>query len=209
MLGSLDQIFDDFHHHVRLITGGSGGMLDGSTIRLRPCQRYRRAGGPGQQLPAPDYLTPIAWQIAFRDVFPNSLFPWATYNRGDVLEDAWIAFDDGITQTFRDIKQKEEAGLVPSIVFSPMLVEDGRRLLISNLPLYDLTINHGNALLKEDIDRLRRRFARRQPRVSRQRRPRRVRPCVSQTGIGVRRRVLPLCSVKPAATSSGWPAPFL
>ena len=38
----------------------------------------------------PDYLTPIAWQIAFRDFFPNSLLPWATYNRGDALEDAWI-----------------------------------------------------------------------------------------------------------------------
>ena len=33
-----------------------------------------------------------------------------------------------------------------------MLVEDGRRLLISNLPLYDLTINHGNALTEDDID---------------------------------------------------------
>ena len=80
---------------------------------------------PGQQMAVPDYLTPIAWQIAFRDVFPNSLIPWATYNRADALEDAWIAFDDGITQTFRDLKNQEDAGLIPSIVFSPMLVEDG------------------------------------------------------------------------------------
>ena len=58
----------------------------------------------------PDYLTPIAWQIAFRDFFPNSLLPWATYNRGDALEDAWIDYDKGIAHTFGQIKQKEEAG---------------------------------------------------------------------------------------------------
>ena len=113
---------------------------------------------PAASMTVPDYLTPIAWQIAFRDVFPNSLLPWATYNRGDVLEDAWIAYDQAIARTFGEIKQQEAAGLIPSLIFSPMLVEDGRRLLISNLPLYDLTINHGNVLLKPEIDLLRDRF---------------------------------------------------
>ena len=80
---------------------------------MRPRPRNRRAGAPGQPLLAPDYLTPIAWQIAFRDVFPNSLLPWATYNRGDALLDAWIAFDDGITQTFHDLREPEQAGLIP------------------------------------------------------------------------------------------------
>ena len=28
-----------------------------------------------------------------------------------------------------------------------MIVEDGRRLLISNLPLHDLAVTHGKALL--------------------------------------------------------------
>ena len=125
----------------------------GERTTSAPTPREPACSACRQASPAPDYLTPIAWQIAFRDVFPNSLFPWATYNRGDVLEDAWIAFDDGIAQTFRDIKQQEEAGLIPSLVFSPMLVEDGRRLLISNLPLYDLTVNRGNVLPEEDIDR--------------------------------------------------------
>ena len=103
----------------------------------------------------PDYLTPIAWKIAFRDFFPNCLIPWATPNRGDALEDAWIEYDPGIGRTFGEIKKKEEQGLIPSIVFSPMLVEDGRRLLISNLPLHDLAVLDGKALLGDDVDALR------------------------------------------------------
>jgi hypothetical protein len=158
VLGALDQTFDDFHHHVRMITGASGGTLGGARYVCGHAKGTGVPGAPGQQRPTPDYLTPIAWQIAFRDVFPNSITPWATYNRGDALEDAWIAFDSGITQTFRDLKNQEDAGLIPSIVFSPMLVEDGRRLLISNLPLFDLTVNHGNVLTEPDIDLLRRRF---------------------------------------------------
>jgi hypothetical protein len=158
VLGSLDQTFGDFHHHVRLITGASGGMLGAARYVCAHAKGTEVPDAADQPMPAPDFLTPIAWQIAFRDVFPNSLLPWATYNRGDALEDAWIAFDNGITQTFRDIKPHEEAGLIPSIVFSPMLIEDGRRLLISNLPPYDLTVNQGSVVPAEDIEVLRRRF---------------------------------------------------
>jgi hypothetical protein len=43
----------------------------------------------------------------------------------------------------------ERQGQIPSLVFSPMLVEDGRRLLISNLDLDDLTTIDGDDLLSE------------------------------------------------------------
>ncbi len=39
-----------------------------------------------------------------------------------------------------------------------MLVEDGRRLLISNQPLHDLAVNLGSALLADDVDALREQF---------------------------------------------------
>ena len=153
VLGYLDQNIDDFPHHVRLMTGASGGMLGAARYVSGHADDTGVLGAPGRELDVPDYLAPIAWQIAFRDFFPNSLLPWATYNRGDALEDAWIAYDKGIAHTFGQIKPKEEAGLVPSIIFSPMLVEDGRRLLISNLPLHDLAVIHGNGLLTENLDR--------------------------------------------------------
>ena len=70
---------------------------------------------------------PIAWQIAFHDFFPNALAPFPVYNRGDKLEDVWLEYAPELGSTFGDIAEKEKAGEIPSIVFSPMLVEDGRR----------------------------------------------------------------------------------
>ena len=154
MLHYLDRGLDDFHHHVRLITGASGGMLGAARYVSRHHEGKELLGNPDTPVSPPDYLTPIAWQIAFHDFFPNSLLPWATYNRGDALEDAWIEREGEIALTFGQIKKKEDAGLVPSLIFSPMLVEDGRRLLISNLPLHDLAVIHGNAILNDDVDAL-------------------------------------------------------
>ena len=81
VLGYLDQQIDDFPHHVRLMTGASGGMLGAARYVSGHADGTGVVGAPGRELAVPDYLTPIAWQIAFRDFFPNSLLPWATYNR--------------------------------------------------------------------------------------------------------------------------------
>src|SRR5262249_17294857 len=155
----LDARLEDFHHHVRLITGASGGMLGAARYVTARCFRKPMPDEMANPGPPPDYLTPIAWQIAFRDLFPNCLFPWPTHNRGDALEEAWIKRDGAIAHTFSDIRPREEAGLIPSLVFSPMLVEDGRRVLISNLPLHDLAVIDGEALLTEDCQALRERLS--------------------------------------------------
>ncbi|AMV40717.1 hypothetical protein [Planctomyces sp. SH-PL62] len=158
VLGHLAGAMDDFRHHVRLITGASGGMLGAARFITSPGRGRGMPGGPHGDPDAltipPDYLTPIAWQIAFRDFFPNALLPFAMPNRGDVLERAWAQIDRGIDRTFEDFRAEEEAGMIPSIVFSPMMSEDGRRLLISNLPLADLAFNDDRALLVEDRAKL-------------------------------------------------------
>jgi hypothetical protein len=111
----------------------------------------------------PNYLGAIAWQIAIGDILPNSLLPWHRYNRGDALEDEIARTDSAIKHYFDDHKEGEEKGRMASIIFSPMMVEDGRRLLISNLPLSDLTWNPGEALLREDADELKKRVKRNHP----------------------------------------------
>jgi hypothetical protein len=55
--------------------------------------------------------------------------------------------------TFQDLRQGEIDGWRPSLVFSPMLVEDGRRLLISNLDLRYVVSNDGNLLTDPRSDR--------------------------------------------------------
>ena len=170
VLGYLDCVLDDFPHHVRLITGASGGMLGAARFveyqhsgRMMPVSPRGGPCTPRASLPPPDYLGAIAWQIAFRDAVPNSIVPSACYNRGDALEDELLRSGSGIGDHFEDHREGEEAGRIASIIFSPMMVEDGRRLLISNLPLADLTHNSGRALLREDVKELKRRIARNYP----------------------------------------------
>ena len=60
--------------------------------------------------------------------------PWdrAASDRGQVLERDWAGIRD---LTFRAIRVAEAEGAIPSLIYSPMIVDDGRRLLISNLDL--------------------------------------------------------------------------
>ncbi len=98
-----------------------------------------------------DYLSPITRQLILRDL-PYAIFPWRqAYDRGQALEDAMVT--DGklseLGYTFSQLLAGERQGQIPSLIFSPMMVEDGRRVLISNLDLDDLTTIDGEDLLSE------------------------------------------------------------
>jgi hypothetical protein len=83
---------------------------------------------------------------------PATFLPRPTKrDRGLALEESWERHLDGALQkTFRDLAPGEAAGWRPSLIFSPMLVEDGRRLLISNLYLSDLAEASGRSLSIDD-----------------------------------------------------------
>ena len=125
----------DFHRHVRLITGASGGMVGAA---------YYASGftkdGPPKDLVTDtmrdetglDSLTPVARGLVLRDLPLGVFWPFAqARDRGIELEEAWTSL--GVP--FRDLGDGEEAGWRPSLVVSPMVVESGRRLLVSNLDL--------------------------------------------------------------------------
>ena len=147
-----------FPYHVRLITGASGGMFGSACYvrSLRPPGEMtwgddRRAEmvGPGGRLDklTQDWLTPIVERMATNDL-PGwfSPFPSPT-DRGAALEQAWSKCLDGeLDMTFEQIGERERAGWCPSLVFSPMMIEDGRRLLISNLDLRYPASNDGHRL---------------------------------------------------------------
>jgi len=158
VLRKLDEAFPGFHRHTRLVTGASGGMLGAARYVARHALQPEQPHVMEEGGPQPDFLGPIAWQIAFRDFFPNALLPLPVYNRGDRLEDSWLAYAPELGTTFGAIAGAEHSGMIPSIVFSPMLVEDGRRMLISNLPLADLTVHLHGVLLDESRADLTRRY---------------------------------------------------
>ncbi len=156
-----------FPYHVRLITGASGGMVGATyyteAIREAPGtagELTRRPGTLAAQLGRRDFLTPVANHLAFSDI-PRLMFsPLSIENdRGVALERAWQAIDTDASRafgkTFAAIREEEAQGWRPSLVFTPMIVEDGRRLLISSLDFNSTPRNLGGMLLEPGSSLLR------------------------------------------------------
>ena len=103
--------------------------------------------------------------------------PWKTvaYDRGRSLEDKWMLNarargygppgstakelaairESGrrlspFNRTFAELYKLEAQGLRPSLIFSPMLVEDSRRLLVTNLDLGSLAVAVGPVARKPE-----------------------------------------------------------
>ncbi|MCI0703703.1 MAG: DUF308 domain-containing protein [Planctomycetia bacterium] len=152
-----------FRKHVRMVTGASGGMVgatlfvadypdDGETVSPEEFESRRNSY---VEILADDSLTRTAQSLVVRDLMWNTVFvpPWkhATWDRGQTLEWKWglsakqrlgrNPFDKTFTALRGDKEKKtgEWGGKRPSLVFSPMMVEDSRRLLITNLNLQTLT----------------------------------------------------------------------
>jgi hypothetical protein len=85
---------------------------------------------------AHDVLTPVASHIAVAGL-PSLLWPGRVrVDRGFVLESAWEANTHGLLGTpFSALSVGEAEGWRPSLIVTPMMVEEGRPLIISNLDL--------------------------------------------------------------------------
>ena len=153
ILGQLDEI-EGFRSAARLITGASGGMM-GAASWLAFLAKEDNASQP---LPAGtwqdlmkavsmDSLTSVAQRLVFRDIPMAFMRRNNLADRARALEESWcknlqdskLKIDLGVT--FGQLRGGEESGRWPSLVLSPMLVEDGRRLIISNLDLTKSTEN--------------------------------------------------------------------
>ena len=157
----------DFPYHIRLITGASGGMVGGSyyatTLVSPPKGVLRGRHADFAQLHgttiddfvkrmAIDQLDAVAGRMVFADL-PGTLSPFAkTGDRGRTLEQTWIRWTGGpdspLGRPLQSYAADERLGWRPTLVYTPMMVEDGRRLLISNLDLAFATRNVGGLLLE-------------------------------------------------------------
>lgn len=139
VMRELDRQYCGFSYHTKLIAGASGGMVGAAYYLAQelpaPDQKPVRAN----ELPdiAKDSLAPVARSLALRDV-PWFFVPFPFDDRGRALEKAWEHHSKAMGESFASLAPGEAAGWRPSIVFSPMLVEDGRQLLISNLLLDEI-----------------------------------------------------------------------
>src|SRR5262249_1648436 len=137
--------------HVRVVCGASGGMVGASywvaTLPGPEGHDLDREDDAFVEAVAQDSLTPVAQRLLFSDLArifgPRPRRP----DRGHALEGGGERHrGGGLDRPFRDLAKGEAAGWRPSLILSPMLVEDGRILLISNLYVPFLTENLGPSL---------------------------------------------------------------
>jgi hypothetical protein len=157
MLRELNRHLPGVLHRIRLITGASGGMV-GAAYHVASLQKPLNWPDPpttctfatpkGRILNeaemvrslADDALSPVIHRMLFDDLW-GLIWPWPlSTDRGQGLETGWHNQLQGVLdQPLQDLARGEREGWRPTLVFSPMLVEDGRRLLVSNEPLAYLT----------------------------------------------------------------------
>jgi hypothetical protein len=162
VLKALGDAIPGFASHIRVMAGASGGMVGAAHYVAAIRDYHMRFGAADPALarfPAAkvierinrDGLDDVAKQLVLRDL-PSIFLPWRQPNdRGKVLERTWR--DGGLLEEFNAFAPAELAGKIPSLIFSPMLVEDGRRLIISNLELPYMTASAARSLTDKDLSK--------------------------------------------------------
>jgi hypothetical protein len=143
ILGQLDKIAG-FRAATRLITGASGGMMGAASWLAATANPAVSISWESlMEAVAQDSLTPVARQLMFHDIPLAFIARNNLQDRALALETAWcqnlkrVGID--LQVPLGELRGAEESGQLPSIVFSPMLIEDGRRLIISNLDLREVS----------------------------------------------------------------------
>jgi hypothetical protein len=160
VLKTLEEKIPDFSYHVRLVTGASGGMV-GAALFVESVDPQGTNAGNAPHAPgvleqivdvsSRDGLTRVAKHLVLRDL-PRSFLPielGPIGDRGTELQRTWAPPTPGgprLDVPLSSLADGELQGWRPSIVFSPMLAQDGRRLMISNIDLDGLTRTHAERI---------------------------------------------------------------
>lgn len=145
VLRQLDSLTQgDFSNSIHMITGASGGMIGASYYRellLQQSQNERFDLFEQQYIDniSKELLNSLATAIATRDIFFK--YKRFDYNGQQYLKDRGHAFelqlhrntDFVMEKTLADYESFERDATIPVMVFSPTLINDGRRLLISSV----------------------------------------------------------------------------
>lgn len=164
-LGAKGSVGPAVSDSVALFTGASGGMVAASYFVAgeNPETARARKGGliatidrdVNSERSGPlsfddrfrtvrrDSLTPVVKKWLRHDL-PGALWPWPyRTDRGTELESQWPTL--GKT-TFASLLEGEALGWRPAIIYSPLLIESGRPLLISNLDLAEISKSDSRAV---------------------------------------------------------------
>lgn len=137
--------------HIHLITGSSGGMIGASYFRELYLEKenlnisiYDKSF---RMNTAKDLLNPIAFSIATNDLFIRlKTFKDGNYtyikDRGYAFERQLLLNTDNLlNKRLKDYTLPEKQARIPLMIFSPTVINDGRRMLIAAQPISFLSNN--------------------------------------------------------------------
>jgi len=146
VLSNLDQSLDsNLLQHIHLVSGSSGGMLGAAFFRELGMQDQMLSSDSAVKALSKDLLNPVAFTLAVNDIFPR----WRKIEEeGKVyLFDRGYAFEMQLNEnlgglmskSLKDYRAAEFQAEIPSLLFTPTINNDGRRLLIATRPMNFLT----------------------------------------------------------------------
>lgn len=131
----------DFMKHVQMVTGASGGMIGAAYYRELMLQErdsliQDRLDTKYRDWLAKDLLNRLSFSISTSDIFFR--FQKVKINDYYYSKDRGYAFEEELKEnlngafnsTLGDYYEPETAGVVPTFIFTPTIINDGRRLLI-------------------------------------------------------------------------------
>ncbi|MFN4122406.1 MAG: patatin-like phospholipase family protein [Flavobacteriales bacterium] len=169
VMQNLDSLLDArFMQNVQMITGSSGGLIGASYFREL---YYQKQLGKDIDLNnqlyyhkiTQDMLNPVGFTLAVNDIFLRFKSfhldgQRYTKDRGYAFEQALNRNTDfALNKRMMDYALAEYYAHIPKIIFTPTIINDGRRMIISSLPSSYLTysISHtfkNQWILPEDVE---------------------------------------------------------
>jgi hypothetical protein len=170
VLASCDEQLDgDLSRHLHMMTGASGGMVGAAyfrelLLRKRKGQLASLSDDRFQKNIGKDMLNKLSFMATTNDIFFR--YQQCHFNGHSYTKDRGFAFESQLHEntnyamdhTLGYYREYEESGTIPTMIFSPTIINDGRRLLIASQPLNFLTGNYDAQpeadLANENIDYL-------------------------------------------------------
>ena len=143
-----------FTTHTQLITGASGGMIGAAYYRELVLRKYKGEitsidDEKYRKNISDDLLNRLSFMASTNDIFIR--YQKYHYNNHAYTKDRGFAFEQQLHDNTKNIlkhnlgyyKKYEQSGIIPTMIFTPTIVNDGRRLIISSQRMNFLTDNYG------------------------------------------------------------------
>jgi hypothetical protein len=162
LMENLDEEFlGQFSAQTQVVTGASGGMIGAAFYRE---VHYRKKNGnlprekSYQDLIAQDMLNKLLFTTSTSDLLMR--YQTTTYNNQNYTRERGVAFEEQLHENTQNLLNHslgyysplEKKAEIPLMIFSPTLVNDGRRLLISSQSLNFMTHSSEKHTTYENID---------------------------------------------------------